>query len=529
MEYYLKYKTMRRHLLLILFAIATAALHAQSDGSKSELYEIMAHPMGEYRFSTENFMRQHDGDFLFNAFVSVEGPNPYSEIGVGNIFYKMSPTSLTITDSLFVEDPEAPYYLFAANPTGEGNIRANFEYVEQCDSTFLRICHFPDDDLNINHDEDVMVPVCAGFASGQFDNSIVDCRGDLIMKYTTIRPDGGYDEYIARFGPEGTLKHQVLLFENQNVVIQKLRVFKESPLQYYQWTSNSEQNLRVIMMDSLFHNNTIVLNKMISEQSLSDSIVIIAREYLNFNYDTELIPIGGDEILVAAQYTSDTNFDAMGAEKGVAVAKYDIRTMQMKSHVVFNDYLGWTNNASCLGLKQMSDGTVYFLYKEVGYPDESFIAVKMDTDLNVEWKRFCKMNNISFHGRLPLFFPILYEDEQGEEQGVSWAGYGVDANDELYLVYFQLNHDGIPASVENEMEVRPYAFYPNPAQDQLRLHYSPDVEPRQIELYDLQGRLVRSQGSGLESLNLQGLAPGQYVMKVTMADGTAYSDKVVKE
>ena len=71
--------------------------------------------------------------------------------------------------------------------------------------------------------------------------------------------------------------------------------------------------------------------------------------------------------------------------------------------------------------------------------------------------------------------------------------------------------------------------YPNPAQDQLQLLFSPDVEPRQIELYDLQGRLVRSQGSGLESLNLQGLAPGQYVMKVTMADGTAYSDKVVKE
>jgi len=55
------------------------------------------------------------------------------------------------------------------------------------------------------------------------------------------------------------------------------------------------------------------------------------------------------------------------------------------------------------------------------------------------------------------------------------------------------------------------------------------VEPAQIELYDLQGRLVRSQGSGLESFNLQGLAPGQYVMKVTMTDGTTFSDKVVKE
>jgi hypothetical protein len=72
-------------------------------------------------------------------------------------------------------------------------------------------------------------------------------------------------------------------------------------------------------------------------------------------------------------------------------------------------------------------------------------------------------------------------------------------------------------------------FYPNPAQDRLRLQYSPDVQPKQVELYDLQGRLVRSQSQGLESLNMQGLAPGQYLMKVTLEDGKSFTDKVVKE
>ena len=86
-----------------------------------------------------------------------------------------------------------------------------------------------------------------------------------------------------------------------------------------------------------------------------------------------------------------------------------------------------------------------------------------------------------------------------------------------------------PLGTEVSLSYETIGVYPNPANDYLRLHYSPDVEPRQIELYDLQGRLVRSQGSGLESLNLQGLAPGQYVMKVTLTDGTSFSDKVVKE
>jgi hypothetical protein len=74
-----------------------------------------------------------------------------------------------------------------------------------------------------------------------------------------------------------------------------------------------------------------------------------------------------------------------------------------------------------------------------------------------------------------------------------------------------------------------YLAYPNPAQDQLRLQYSPDVQPRQVELYDLQGRLVCSQSQGLENLDIQGLASGQYLMKVTLEDGKSFTDKVVKK
>ena len=72
-------------------------------------------------------------------------------------------------------------------------------------------------------------------------------------------------------------------------------------------------------------------------------------------------------------------------------------------------------------------------------------------------------------------------------------------------------------------------IYPNPARNQLRLQYSPDVQPKLVELYDLQGRLVRTQRKSFETLNLQGLATGQYVMKVAMEDGKTFTDKVVKE
>ena len=77
--------------------------------------------------------------------------------------------------------------------------------------------------------------------------------------------------------------------------------------------------------------------------------------------------------------------------------------------------------------------------------------------------------------------------------------------------------------------MRPYMFYPNPAQDQLRLQYSPDVQPTRVELYDLQGRLVRSQGSAFESVDMGQLPTGTYTMSVIMDDGQVFSDKVVKE
>jgi len=97
------------------------------------------------------------------------------------------------------------------------------------------------------------------------------------------------------------------------------------------------------------------------------------------------------------------------------------------------------------------------------------------------------------------------------------------------LFYCVLTPNGFDAVAEAGIEVRPYMFYPNPAQDQLRLQYSPDVQPTRVELYDLQGRLVRSQGSAFETFDLGQLPAGTYTLRVTMEDGQVFSDKVVKE
>ena len=61
------------------------------------------------------------------------------------------------------------------------------------------------------------------------------------------------------------------------------------------------------------------------------------------------------------------------------------------------------------------------------------------------------------------------------------------------------------------------------------MEFSPDVQPTQVELYDLQGRLVHMQSKAFESIDMSQLPAGTYTMRVTLEDGKVYSDKVVKE
>ena len=82
---------------------------------------------------------------------------------------------------------------------------------------------------------------------------------------------------------------------------------------------------------------------------------------------------------------------------------------------------------------------------------------------------------------------------------------------------------------ETDHCLRPYLCYPNPVEDHLTVHYSPDVKPLRVELLDLQGRLLGTQKSDLESIDMQNLPTGTYTMRVVLDNGKTYCDKIVKQ
>ena len=147
------------------------------------------------------------------------------------------------------------------------------------------------------------------------------------------------------------------------------------------------------------------------------------------------------------------------------------------------------------------------------------MVTKTDDNLNVTWQK-----SFWFDGQ------HYCQGVKAAEDGGCWVyGFHRHDGDMRTAFVFRLNADGLLNLPENGQSPHPYAFYPNPIKDKLHLYFSTDFQPERIDLYDLQGRLVHTQQSNFESIDMSQLPAGTYMIRVTLENGKAYSDKVVKE
>ncbi len=147
---------------------------------------------------------------------------------------------------------------------------------------------------------------------------------------------------------------------------------------------------------------------------------------------------------------------------------------------------------------------------------------KTDELLNVVWQKSF------FHPSRFLQATILTATNDG---GCLVVGGAFDySSNHFDLFTLKVNPDGyLDVDEIIVQDTHPYTYYPNPVQSHLQMQFSPDMQPKQVELYDLQGRLVRTLRSGFGSIDMEQLPAGTYTLRVTLEDGKTYSDKVVKE
>ena len=76
---------------------------------------------------------------------------------------------------------------------------------------------------------------------------------------------------------------------------------------------------------------------------------------------------------------------------------------------------------------------------------------------------------------------------------------------------------------------KPFACYPNPANDFIHIEFSPDVNPQLVEIYSLDGKMAASQNFNLSTINVASIPAGIYLMKITMDNGNVFTERIVKE
>lgn len=176
----------------------------------------------------------------------------------------------------------------------------------------------------------------------------------------------------------------------------------------------------------------------------------------------------------------------------------------------------------CCGILHMNRH-VRNQYENPKIQSTTIVLAKFDKDLNHLWTRYYEDGNR---------FYDLNNVVATEDGGCILTGV-CSYNDDYYkfITYIlKVDADGYDAIyANNEPMVKPYYCYPNPASDQLFVEISPDVQCEEMEIFTLDGRMMKSQNNNFEAIDISNLSAGVYILKVTMADGKEYSERIVKE
>ncbi|MBR3698333.1 MAG: T9SS type A sorting domain-containing protein [Bacteroidales bacterium] len=152
------------------------------------------------------------------------------------------------------------------------------------------------------------------------------------------------------------------------------------------------------------------------------------------------------------------------------------------------------------------------------------VVTKTDSNLNVVWQKRYQLGNSYC---VPVYILAT------SDHGCLIVGYSmvVGGTEPRRLFVLKLSSEGTVSIPEVGTDNCPYSysFFPNPVDDRLHMEFSPDVTPQAVEIYDVKGRLVGTQNTSLENVDMSQLPSGIYTLNVVVNDGIVYSEKVVKQ
>ena len=483
---------MKKTTLLIIGLLMAADVAKAQD-----IVTEFQHENGKY-FNFHNIVEADDNTLLINCpMFEMYGSGPE----YGSMFYKISMEGVLL-DSLLVSLDDVPLRTFFEPVPGINGqyLYGRFERAGNDSTTVLRMT-FIDENLSIINEKSVLLGDYQGHAILSTSDMFIDPNGDIIASFVRNKCI-----HMLRIGIDGELKFQRQLPElgySLSVQVRHTGVYSEHPLRYSflggRMTSNFVSEVHVL--DSLFEE-------------------VEVHSYNNLTTQPTIRFVSGMQEHLA-MYDESSYFYTSRATGTInnqthfytALARYD-RSHNLLGYKLFDED---DVNISPIKVTAVAPDTIYYSYMTTTGNNQLALAC-LDADLEIRWIRYV-YDPDCFHWATTM--TVLRDGKVA----VGSYKYGQNPG----RIFVVVVHDKLWDVDEKQFVIRPYSYYPNPSQTEIHLQYSPDVTPQNIELYDMQGRLLRSKRNNLESLNLQGLASGTYTMRVTLEGGNVFSDKVIKE
>lgn len=482
---------------------------------------ISCHWAGEYYVGPEYLIQADDGSLLCRAFLGTSPTQFYPHFEpYGTIYYKITRHGCQITDSLVKEDQHIDPKLVAHlhhpwNGRTDINVEARIVYdAENCRSD-LRIALF-DDNLNFAVSPAITVALADTIVSQGLNKStfLLDRNDNIVVQYGIPSRD---ESRLSCFGLDGTLK-QEKAFPSSILPLYyfgglwypgALRQEDEWPYNYYSFGLDVDtETFKGLVLDSLFNIwNTYNIKKV--------EYVVPSPVMYTPSGTPGMISLGEEGALVMRVLRNSSN-----EPRHIGVNKFDIEGNLLGSwfESVYDGDLEWCG----VDLKRDRDGNIYLAAQPFDLlgPKNICYVIKLDCNLNPVYEHY-------------FYHPTCFIEVRGmtllDEGGVCIHGGAFQPNIfQRGLFVLVLDDEGVGIN-ETDFIMRPYLLYPNPVKDQLHLHFSPNMAPAAMELYDLQGRIVRTQCSNLENIHMEDLPSGTYSLLIIMEDGATYADKVVKQ
>ncbi len=230
--------------------------------------------------------------------------------------------------------------------------------------------------------------------------------------------------------------------------------------------------------------------------------------------ETHVISLDEGEFIMAS-----SAFVYSGTDVCVTLTKFDkdFNIIDLYTTPLYNigAYGVYVNEDLCI--EKSESGGVHLVWnlKEIGNNMYSSYSYYLDSNLDLKWE--CKYDESKSYA------PFIYDMHALKNGDLILVGWDMHTNKSCCYI---ISSYGTSVS-EYSNNNRPYSFYPNPANDVINISFSPDVNAEKVEIYGLDGKLYHEQNFNMETVNINSLSNGVYMMKVVLDNGTTFNDKIV--